>query len=680
MSGSGAKELRAVVPAWAGLAAGSVALLGMVAYQLTELPDDLLRVHPEWAAAIAGDAVLGSLRHSWPVLAYFAGLGFVLSRADWSLRLRRALGSLLGVAAVAHAFVILALLYRRFSEAPVYGVAALFLCLAAVLVTPPPEGWKGAWMRRLYAAWPPIAGLGGVLAFVVISWFNHRSFANLFPGFHWSLLEIAALSLGMGVFSLIATWPRVAESSAGWRAASVLLLLGLAPLALRGSAGDQASAYFRGHCVHGRAAAAFDHYDIGARESPKSEALVLEEAEALAIFAQHSGLPVLPADLRLADHDLLVVTIETTRFDEARIGQEDSPMPNLSVLAGESLRFDRAYSPSSGTFQSSAGLMAMDLPSALPLTTWSRSWHGTFGDGVPTAAEWFARMNYRSFWDWVRLVDTGRREPEADARLAEAAVEFSSAVSREGRYFGWVFFVSPHEHYLVHDEKAPAATARDRYRQELRFADAQLGKLLESLRESGRFDDTIIIVTADHGEEFGDHGSWLHGSAVFEESIHVPLVVHVPGLDPAVVTHPTSTAYLLPWLFERAPALVRERAVEGVRQGFAPMMKATDGAVIVEMIGHYRMQTALIWESDKLVYDFVADLTTGYALGEDPREFKDLAIHDDTHLDTRRPALEAYREQRASRRQFAFDPGRTPDRSRENWAAAKARINKGPRD
>jgi arylsulfatase A-like enzyme len=496
----------------------------------------------------------------------------------------------------------------------------------------------------------------------------------------------------MGLLSSLVALPSRALRVAG-------PLLGILALAPALSAAGEAGPYLRGHTTLGRAYVAFEAYDPELERPSGAASAPLGRQAALEIFARESGLPQLPQDFELADHDLVFVTIETTRADEAKVGQPGSPMPNLSALAAESLRFDRAYSPSSGTYQSSSSLMGLDIPSALPLTTWSRSWHGVFEEGTDTASEWFGGMGYRSWWsahdfigifsaaalglergfDWRQLVPTGRREPDCDVGVADAAIAFARAARDEKRrFFGWTFFVSPHEHYLVHDESAPASTPRERYRQELAFSDAQLGRLLAELRSSDRWDETIVIVTADHGEEFRDHGNTLHGSAVWEESVHVPLVVRVPGLAPQVFERPTSTTYLLPWLFLRAPEGVRALAEQRVQDSFAPLMQALRGGVLVEMIGHYRMQSAVIWQDEKLIYDFVPGLISLYDLRSDPGEQHDLALADPARVQAHRGELEAYLELRARRRRFAFAPERTPDRTQPNWSNARDEINRGP--
>ena len=60
-------------------------------------------------------------------------------------------------------------------------------------------------------------------------------------------------------------------------------------------------------------------------------------------------------------------------------------------------------------------------------------------------------------------------------------------------------------------------------------SDANLGSVIDELKETGRWDETLFILVSDHGEELGDHGGWLHDQSAYDELIRVPLVIRFPG-------------------------------------------------------------------------------------------------------------------------------------------------------
>lgn len=159
------------------------------------------------------------------------------------------------------------------------------------------------------------------------------------------------------------------------------------------------------------------------------------------------------------------------------------------------------------------------------------------------------------------------------------------------------------------------------YEAKLRQADeTSLGALLDGLRQAGRYDDTLILVSADHGEELLDHGGYHHGYALWEELAHVPLVVkYAKGRRPASVAARvdafTQSIDVLPSLLALAglpedPSLPGRTALAGSFQPFAFSEIAGDG-------------WALLQDEFKLIVE--GGRTRLYDLQQDPRETRDLA-------------------------------------------------------
>src|SRR5262249_21130538 len=90
------------------------------------------------------------------------------------------------------------------------------------------------------------------------------------------------------------------------------------------------------------------------------------------------------------------------------------------------------------------------------------------------------------------------------------------------------------------------------YDGETLYTDERIGELLASLDQRGLLARSIIVLTADHGEGFLDHGQWNHDVTLYEEELHVPLVVVRPGAPPGVVTQLVSTVALYPTLLALA--------------------------------------------------------------------------------------------------------------------------------
>ncbi|RKY18827.1 MAG: hypothetical protein DRQ55_12330 [Planctomycetota bacterium] len=90
----------------------------------------------------------------------------------------------------------------------------------------------------------------------------------------------------------------------------------------------------------------------------------------------------------------------------------------------------------------------------------------------------------------------------------------------------------------------------DLYDATIRYADQQLGRLMQRLERQGLLENTVVVITSDHGEEFWEHGGLAHGLTLFEEQLHVPLLVSVPGAPARRVHEPSSILDLAPTLLE----------------------------------------------------------------------------------------------------------------------------------
>ena len=126
-----------------------------------------------------------------------------------------------------------------------------------------------------------------------------------------------------------------------------------------------------------------------------------------------------------------------------------------------------------------------------------------------------------------------------DAEVVDANVEAWLGSKPPEPFFLFVHYMDPHDPYFeipynghgVARVSTPEPAAEraeelhDLYRGDVRYLDAYLQELVERLQRSGVYDRSIIAVTADHGEEFHEHGGWWHGTSLYEEQVHVPLIV-----------------------------------------------------------------------------------------------------------------------------------------------------------
>ncbi|MGH2459098.1 MAG: sulfatase family protein, partial [Chloroflexota bacterium] len=148
----------------------------------------------------------------------------------------------------------------------------------------------------------------------------------------------------------------------------------------------------------------------------------------------------------------------------------------------------------------------------------------------------------------------------------------------QGTIDGSVDTIHKIENHELTPNAADLARLGELYQGEIAFTDNQLGKLFDYLTKLGIADDTIVVVTGDHGESFGEHGDWTHGLKVYETEIRVPLLMRYPRRLPAglVVPAPAQLIDIMPTVLELA-GVAAQRPVQG-QSLFSIVQGATKGS------------------------------------------------------------------------------------------------------
>jgi arylsulfatase A-like enzyme len=172
---------------------------------------------------------------------------------------------------------------------------------------------------------------------------------------------------------------------------------------------------------------------------------------------------------------------------------------------------------------------------------------------------------------------------------------------------------------------------RDLYDEEIRYTDRGIGRLLSALRELDLYDDTLIVLVGDHGEEFIDHGNLGHARTLYNEVLRVPLVLRDPGDrgGPRVVEGPVSLVSLTPTILDLVG--VESDRIDFQAKSFAPNLSSGEmpppGMVYGEVdFGYYEVYLkALVTNGRKIIRDDVTGRIELYDLNADPFEHHDLA-------------------------------------------------------
>jgi len=123
----------------------------------------------------------------------------------------------------------------------------------------------------------------------------------------------------------------------------------------------------------------------------------------------------------------------------------------------------------------------------------------------------------------------------------------SESSERSSKFFLWLHFFDPHHPYDRREGYGPKGTSDiARYESEIAYVDAQVGRLHAALKKHN--EDTIFVLTADHGEAFGEHGTSTHGTSLYDEQIRVPFLIAGGGVPDKVINAPVDTASIAPTL------------------------------------------------------------------------------------------------------------------------------------
>jgi hypothetical protein len=265
----------------------------------------------------------------------------------------------------------------------------------------------------------------------------------------------------------------------------------------------------------------------------------------------------------IATPNILLLTLDACRADvvapalpaESPLGALRPPTPHLDSLAARSAVFDAAYAPSAGTEDTFNSLFSGEPPPANLVEP----------DSGRYLAVRLLRRGYgvRAWSDEPHLSGAGWKIPRLDAcapsdapRMMRDVAAFLGGCPPGRPGFAWVHVMDLHSEVLNPLKREAYSRARKvaAYARALGRVDSLAGMLLTELRERGAQDRTLIVVSADHGEEFGEHGHFHHNLALYEPAIRVPLWISGPGIRPRALRMTASLEDLYPTLLQAAGA------------------------------------------------------------------------------------------------------------------------------
>jgi arylsulfatase A-like enzyme len=241
--------------------------------------------------------------------------------------------------------------------------------------------------------------------------------------------------------------------------------------------------------------------------------------------------------------NVLFISIDTLRADRlSAYGNRHNTSPNIDSVAKRGLLFTNAFSQASKTFESIPSFMSGLYPTNIPRDFIhlkkgrSKPYIYTIPRQARLLPELFKKKGYKT--QAVVAIDM-LRQLSLDRGFDDFVVkrDVMPDVKRllgdvQSPFFMWVHLVDPHSPYIKHKRFDFGDKDIDRYDSEAAYDDAFVGEILQLLEQRKLSDHTIVVITADHGEEFREHGGQFHPPKLYHELLHVPLVISVPG-EPA---------------------------------------------------------------------------------------------------------------------------------------------------
>jgi arylsulfatase A-like enzyme/Flp pilus assembly protein TadD len=292
--------------------------------------------------------------------------------------------------------------------------------------------------------------------------------------------------------------------------------------------------------------------------------------------------------------NVVFITIDTLRADHLGCyGYQQIRTPHIDALAAHSVRFERAYTPVpvtlpahtaifTGTYPTLSGMHDFSgnklNPSQSTLASVLKQ-HGYATAAVIGSAVLDSRFGlnkgfdfYYDHFDFNRLQESNLEEMERPGNVvADVALNWLGK-NYKSSFFLWMHLYDPHYPYR------PPAPYSEQYKDrpydgEIAFADSQVGRLIAFLKAKGVYENTLIVLTGDHGESLGEHGEKTHGFFVYNATLHVPVIIHLPGNDTArVLPEIVSLTDLMPTVLQALKVDIPPQ-VQG--RSLLPWMKPT---------------------------------------------------------------------------------------------------------
>jgi len=372
--------------------------------------------------------------------------------------------------------------------------------------------------------------------------------------------------------------------------------------------------------------------------------------------------------------NVIFVIVDTMRADHVGCcGYQRKTTANIDGLARGSILFDNAIVPAPWTLPSVGAIWTSQYPSVFGI----RDKIAVIDPKFTTLAEMLKAQGYKTKGIVSHILLSARlgmgkgfdsydesasfgHEGVSSPQVTEKAMSFLNE-SHDQPFFLFLHYFDPHYNFILHERYNYYPSYKGRiksnhpildlwrlrdtlseddirflialYDSEIAFVDEHIGKVLDEVKRRGLYDNSIIVVTSDHGEEFMERGWIGHTTTLYQELIRVPLIMRIPGHRPSVTKRPVGLINLVPTLCKCLGFEIPE-GLEGRPLIFEPGDSGTGEAIFSETFNSQTQRPvpkkpiafrSVLMGSRKLIYDQINDSKQIFDLSADPSEKNNLS-------------------------------------------------------
>ncbi len=355
-------------------------------------------------------------------------------------------------------------------------------------------------------------------------------------------------------------------------------------------------------------------------------------------------------------YNVVHIVVDTLRYDHMSLfGYERKTTPNIDAWSKDAIIFDRVYAQAPNTPRSFPSFFTGRYPSRIKWIKRFERFSGIQPESE-TVFELFHDAGWRTeaqtaHWyfekaknikDGVELWDNTGFLSISESNTQIVAHELTPRVTKrldelaklpDGQpFYLFAHYFEPHGKYMNHKNvKVWGDKLMDKYDSEIYYVDHYLQPVFDKLRELNLYENTIVVLMADHGEAFKEHGFLFHGRNVYEEELRVPLLIRFPGQASRHVTETVGLIDLLPTFAE----LFGFKAAQAQGKSFLPLLTGEgsyeERPIYLEQLsypGYEKDVFGVVFKHQKAARHVTDNIDEFYDLDKDPHEKGNLLLKD----------------------------------------------------